>query len=109
MGQVSVPLARQLVPEAARELPGQIGIRCAIRSQSRVPVALPVLSPRDRGAEVLLHIWRHQERGLARPTEVVLGGPELLGSQRRAVRLERVLLVRRSIADDRADQDERWL
>ena len=49
----------------------------------------------------------NQERRLGRPAEVLLGQAHFVDAERRAVRLEAVLLVRRAVADVRAHQDQR--
>ena len=48
-----------------------------------------------------------QERRLDRPAEVLLGQPHFVDAERRAVRLEAVLLVRRAVAEVRAHEDQR--
>ncbi len=59
------------------------------------------------GAELLVDPVRHQELRVRIPVELLLGQPDLLLAERRAVGLARTLLVRRRPADDRLDVDQR--
>jgi hypothetical protein len=64
------------------------------------------LSPRPRGAEMIERRRGNEERGLDRPTEYFLRLLHVGDAERRAVRLEGVLL-RRAEAEMGADEDQR--
>ena len=75
---------------------------------SFIPVAVLGATALGRLPEVDARFVRHQERGLERPAEVVLGGLHLGGTERRAVRLGAVLFARAAETDVGADANERW-
>jgi len=62
---------------------------------------------RRRFAVEPVHLVRDEELRFERPAEVLFRQPDLVGTQRRAVRGRRVLLVRRAVGDVRAQRDQR--
>src|SRR5262249_17869007 len=84
----------------------------ALAAAELVETRLPFLpgggAARAGFAPGLQHVVRHRER-LERDAEVLLGGLELVGAQRLAMRLGRAGLMRRAVADGGAAGDHRRL
>ena len=92
---------------AALQLLREVGEGPRVCGHAIVPCRLVARAARHRLAEVRQRRVGDQERRLGRPAELLLGQPHLLDAERRAVRLEGVLLVRRAVADVGAHPDQR--
>src|SRR5204862_6902881 len=93
--------------ERPRELSGELGVRRAIRVIALLPFRLAARATLARAAPVRERLVRHVERLEARPAEPLFRELHLLGAERRAVRLRRVLLVRAAVGDVGAHDHER--
>ena len=85
------------------------GSRCAHASNSRLPLLVGFLAAGHQPAGVGDDVVAHLELLVGIEAEDLLDGGDLFVAERRAVRLAGVHLVRRRVADDRAQRDERRL
>ncbi len=91
---------------AAEELGSSIRMGVPIALEARLPLLDQGLALGDRRAEMVTRLVRNVERAIRVPAVGLLGQADLLGSQRRAMCLLAVLLVRAPEADMRADGDQ---
>ena len=92
----------------AVDLFGEIRILRAVTPEHLLPCAVQVRAARaEVFGEMLAHAFRNHEvlRGIE--AEELLGQPHFLLAQRLAVRLGRILLVRRAVADMAVHDDQR--
>ena len=103
-------VAAEPVRQRAREVALQLGrlgaVLGAVGVEALLPLGLLLAAALDAAAEVLERLVRDVERLLARVAVDLLGEPDLLLAERRAVRAVRVLLVRRAGRDVRAHDDQ---
>src|SRR3546814_7676556 len=92
------PAVGQFRLEAGAQFARLTGECFGIRVEALLPCVLLALAAVQRGAELRDRVIRKQERRLFRPAELAFGRRHALFAQRRAVRLETVLL-RRAVAD----------
>ena len=94
--------------QAALQLARQIGKGLRVRRHAIVPSRFGARAtrpaPRENAPAPRSGI---RNARLGRPAEVLLGQADFLDAERRAVRLEAVVLVRRAVADVRAHQNQR--
>ena len=102
---MSQPSARS-PDEPAAELGRPGRIRGRVRLEPGVPLGHERLAGRDGRAEVGAGLVRDIERAIRIPAVGLLGEANLVGPERGAVRLLRILLVRAAEADVRPDGDE---
>jgi hypothetical protein len=100
-----VPAFRQRAAQAQVELAAEVGKGPRPGVATRVPVALGDTAALQRGTEMRARLIRNEERGLDRPAELLLRLLHVLDAERRAVRLEAVLL-RGTEAEMGADEDQ---
>ena len=104
--EVGVPAGRQLARDPPAELGRQVRVQGGIGIEPRAPVGLQPLAVRDRVAEDGERLVGDVE-GLVRvPAVRLLGEPDLVRAERRAVGLLAVVLVRAAVADVGPDGDE---
>src|SRR5205823_3191726 len=84
----------------------EVGVLGAPRLEALLPLLLELGAALGL-VEVLVDAVGDEERLVRVPAEDLLRRADLVLAERRAVRLGRVLLVRRRPADDRLDADER--
>src|SRR4029079_5937238 len=96
--------AQSLGPTAA--FGGPAGIRVAVRVVTLLPVLDESVNGRERLAEAAPCGVGDVEALVRVPAVGLLGQADLVGPERRAVRLLTVVLVRAAIADVRPDRDQ---
>ncbi len=106
-GKVPIPTLRQRSRRAPRKLGRKIRMLRGVAVEPLLPIRLRPTTPVNRLTEMGVHVLGDEEVQLARPAQSLFCRLELVGSERRAVDLERALLVRRPVADDRPHRDER--
>ena len=105
--EVGVPAVGQAAaghPAAEVGRLGRVGV--AIGVEARLPLGDERLAGRDGRPELLAGVVRDVERAIRIPAVGLLGQADLVGPERRAVRLLAVVLVRAAVADVGADGDE---
>ena len=104
--EIGVPAVGKVAGEPPPELGRPGGIGCGVGGHARVPLGHERLACRDRRSEVGGRLVRHVERAVRIPAVGLLGEADLVGTERRAVGLLRVLLVRAAESDVGPDGDE---
>ena len=105
--EVGVPAVGEPEPlGAAAELGGRAGVGVAVRVVALLPVLDERVAGRDRLAEPVARGVGDVEALVRVPAVGLLGQADLVGPERRAVRLLAVVLVRAAVADVGPDGDE---
>src|SRR6266540_4462579 len=105
---VRIPVARQLSAQRSSQLLRELRESFRVSAHSIIARRFVVCTARHRFAEMRQRLFGHQKRRLGGPAEVLLGQAHLVRAQRRSMRLERVVLVRRAEADVCTYKNQRW-
>ena len=106
-GKPGIPIRGEPAIQRALELVRQFRVSRTIGVETGVPFALGSRPLSHRFPHVLQGPVRHQEVRILRPAVSFFGERDFLLTERRAVHARRILLVGRSEADVRADDDQR--
>src|ERR1700722_659298 len=106
--QERIPLLRQGAGQKLLDLARGLRKFPPVGGKQLFPiVAQRAAAPADVVAELVIDAIRHQKLRVFRPAVKTLGETYLLLTERIAVRRRGVLLVRRAVADDAVDDDQR--
>jgi len=105
-GERLVPSGRELARHPLLQLAGERRMRRRIAREPLAPARFQLGSASHRSAPVGQRVLGDEEPGLLRPAEDLLGLPDLVCTERSAVRLRAVALGGRGIGDHRPERDQ---